>query len=201
MAHAVQSPSAPQGHRPHAVAAPPADSLPGRFERARHRVELDRLGWPLAEHFDVSAESGAPSNGFLLELMDGRSIVGEVERFLLAETVLEFRADYAATSHVVPFSEIKSLRLRQPLVLKPHESLARLTPPAELGDRDFLLTFHDGSTLGGRARAVVHDRNGLFAYQLHGDKVFAVFVPRSAVTAERIGERLGPGPGGEGGAR
>ncbi|HLB14838.1 MAG TPA: hypothetical protein VJM14_07905, partial [Burkholderiales bacterium] len=166
--------------------------MPGRFERARHRVELDRLGWPLAEHFDVSAESGAPSNGFLLELMDGRSIVGEVERFLLAETVLEFRADYAATSHVVPFSEIKSLRLRQPLVLKPHKSLAGLKLEGALGDRDFLVTFVGGTTLGGRARAVMEDRHGLFIYHLYdGGKVFAVFVPRSAVTAERIGARLG----------
>lgn len=161
-------------------------------------MEFD-LDWPTPAHFEVVATAAlaTPDNIVLcvVTLIDGRQKVGDLIRFDLDASQLEFHPERAGENVRIGFSHVKSVRLTHPITLKrlPLSSAGGLldVPPIPVKQK-CVISFKDGERLITDTVAFVPHKMGIFLYLSSvGNSVLRWFIPAESIANYQIGDKLG----------
>jgi type II secretory ATPase GspE/PulE/Tfp pilus assembly ATPase PilB-like protein len=149
--------------------------------------------WPIPPHFQLSAGLGDPQPA-LLALTNGKRETGTLTRFDAENSLIEFLNKEFLLPSQVGFKDFKSLRLTRPTELKRVALIQeqQLDPADTVPRQRCVVNFRDGDSLTAETLGYVEHPFGLFLFLCsYGDDVLRWFIPASAMTSYRIGERLG----------
>ena len=153
--------------------------------------------WPTPPFFKLSAASPARHGGkCTVDLVDGRSIVGELVRFEPSADSIEVKRADLTEPYALRLQQIRSVRLSEPLMLLPDIAVldALKTPVNRVGhDKPFIVQLRDGSNLTGTTRGFVKERSGLFLFVVEevSALAFGCFIPTQQLKNVQIGPLLG----------
>lgn len=150
------------------------------------------FAWPTPPQF-VAAQPAASgqSASCALTLEHGIERIGTLVDFDPAQRVCRHTLPGEPIPKVIPFDEMRSLRLRTPLDIRRPQRDLKTEAPA-VSTQSCLLNFKDGGCLAGETVGLVDIDAGLFIYvPLGNDTVECHFFPRPSVRSYQIGERLG----------
>jgi len=154
------------------------------------------LNWPSPPHFEVIIKGGgddlATAN---VVFNDGRRMNGNVIRLDPAGGILEIHPEKSETHLSISFSNLKSLRLTQPVELK------RLPMPTAQNAMDVYPTserqrcvvrFKDGEELISQTVGFVSQKFGLFLFlNDYSTRILRWFIPAESIANCEIGEQIG----------
>ena len=152
--------------------------------------------WPTLPFFQAIAPP-LPGLGkeCTLELMDRRSVSGELMRFEPGATSVDMRPN-GSRIQTVKLKQIRSIRLAELISLVPDkETLAAMgTTVRQVGEtKPFSIILRDGSEIAGATRGFIKDKDGLYLFLIEKESPLAIgcFIPACQLKDVQIGPLLG----------
>ena len=148
--------------------------------------------WPFPPNFTPDPswvqESAEPC---VLVFEDGTKTTGTLAEFAPNNQLCRVIPQGAPVPRNIAFEELRSLRLTNPLAIRRPQMRLNTLVPASLS-QDYVVEFHDGTTLKGKTVGFVANDAGLYLFDaLSDDSVERSFFPPCAVRTHQIGEPLG----------
>jgi len=154
--------------------------------------------WPLPPFFqEANARTEPDALDAVIFSRDAASLVGQLAQFSPLGQKVAFKARGETELRALPFSQIKSIQLINPIQLVADAELIRLYQlsggeQVEPADRPFGVTFTDGEQLRGQTKGFVKTQHGLFVFlTTHGAQAIRIFVPETALMNYQVGSLLG----------
>jgi type II secretory ATPase GspE/PulE/Tfp pilus assembly ATPase PilB-like protein len=169
-------------------------SPPGQSEKEATDSQ-GRLDWPAPHHFKIVGDAGrGDPEAAVVNMADGRKLVGQVVQLDALAAVLEFRPQGDETNSRFAFGELKSVCLTRTIALErlPLAPPSVSTESGHSGPQKCTIEFRDGMDLVLELVGIVVKEYGLFLY--FGTSPIDVqrwFVPTDAIASYQIGDPLG----------
>src|SRR5258706_12835406 len=126
------------------------------------------INWPSLPYFEVITQSSSKDlEPGLVVMNDGQKLLGNVIRLDPVASVLEFHPERSDTNMNIEFSNFKSLRLLDPVQIKPRQLPdlrpgLQASPPAD--KQKCTVNFKDGEQLVSETVGYVKSKSGLFLF-------------------------------------
>lgn len=156
--------------------------------------------WPVPPHLDLIPKTDEPEEAWKMEagvltMNDGSFQQGTLIRINHAQEVIEFRSKRATENAAIPFADVKSLRLAEPITLDrlQFSSVPKMMEAYPASERQkCTVNFKKGAPLTGETVGYISHDYGLFLFLIsHGSNVLRWFIPSASISSFQIGAQLG----------
>ncbi|MFC1750095.1 GspE/PulE family protein [Pseudomonadota bacterium] len=151
---------------------------------------------PLSDMENVPAFNESPVTVILI---NNKRLEGSLLKFDVANALIEIRLKDSDEEREILMYDIKTMHLNTPLQITPdpaaHDQEKRaITISKE--SQNFLVTFRDKSKLRGKTYGTRVDKNGIHLFKEHSTNQYIqqylhIFIPKSSIESNLIGEQIG----------